>query len=256
MQTGPYNQFDSWAMFDYICGEGFLGSRPMPIMAGLWNDSGALKVLAVSGAGTVGFSFFTGAVTNGLVGLVWNATADNTDAWVQTFSMPNDFKRDGGAAGRHTGLILRFPIRKLDTTGGAAENATLQMKADIAFHSPSISDSGVESDGETAFNQVTGIVAKTMADWIAGTAAASCFVPAKAVAAAEEAFRYMYVDVTAALSAAQLASLRAGAKVTIQLYPSAAVGTALALEVGEPELLYSRHFQPENKHLRGLAWHA
>lgn len=243
------NMFDAFAQFDYTPGMGYFGREPLPIMAGVWDDNGTLKALAIGGAGTVGFKYLAGdtGLTDDIVGLVWGATADSADSWVYPWTVPQDYKRSSLTAGSKSAIIARARVRKLDL-GGATDNSDLEFQCMASWHSPALS-AGVEADGDAAFNVLSAVVKGK-------TYAGATVVPAMAVAASEQAFRYMYWDIGAAMTDAQLAALKPGACMTIKLFPHEAVGTSQNLEVCDVEVLYTRHLVPEDKMLRQAVNHA
>lgn len=250
------NEFDKWAgKGGYVAQSGFYGRESLPLTSWRWDDNGTLKAMAIATAGTVGFGYISdGNTTNQIEALIWNSTADNTDIIERNWTIPSDYHRSNERAGDRSRIMLRFRIRKLDTSGTATENATLQMKLDVAYHCPTLDlKTGLEIDGDALFTVQTAVVAKTIADQIAQTAAASCFIPAKAAATAPASYRWMEVDITAAFTSAQIAALKAGGTMGLKLYPSAAVGTNLALEVTDIEMVYTYNFQPANIREKALA---
>lgn len=241
------NEFDSWAMTHYKATKGYYGREPLPLMAGLWDDNGTLKALAINGAGTVGFKYLAGGsgLTDDIVGLVWGATADSTDSWVYPWTLPHNYRRDTGSGGR-SAVILRVKCRKLDL-GGATDNADLELNCMASWHNSTLSETAAtESDGDTAFNVLAAVVKGT-------TLAGATILPAMAVADSEAAFRWIEFDITGGMTATQLAALKPGATMTFKLFPHEAVGTSLNVEVSDIEVVYTRHLMPTNKFRRDRA---
>ena len=241
------NEFDAFAKFGYVPTEGFYGRERIDLMSCLWDDNGTLKALAISTSGTVGFKYVTGGtgLTDDMVGLVWNATADNTDVLVKDWAVPQDFKPDSGQTGHRSRLVARIRVRKLDTTGSASDNADLALSMQASWHNPAFSQStGIEGDGDTAINVLaTAATAKRLDS----TGAVSSVIPADVAADSEAGFRTMYVDIGAAMTDAQLMALKPGAAMTLKLYPNEAIGADLALELVDWEMVYTRHLVPVDK---------
>ena len=122
----------------------------------------------------------------------------------------------------------------------------LKLNVTASWQNPSITDAGVESDGDAALNTLTSTV--TFTD-LAGTAT----LPAKAASTAEEKFRTMIADISGGMSTAQLQALRPGASITISIAPNEAVGTDLYIEVTSVSLHYSGHLTPTASWLRAKA---
>ncbi|MBK8168376.1 MAG: hypothetical protein IPK64_20700 [bacterium] len=236
------NQFDAFLRMDYRGEKGFLGRQPISIGDFVHNDNGTLGNMPVVASGKVGLAF---ASTTQLC-LQWDDTADATQAAVLGLAVPSDFRRDSGITGERSALFLVARVRKLDGTGSATDNTDLALNATMAWHNPSITDAGVESDGDTAMNALTTTAVFT-------DLAGSAVLPAKAAAGSEEKFRTFIADLSAGMSSAQLAALRQGAALTISLAPNETVGTDLYIEACGFELLYSRHMTPVERFLRDRA---
>lgn len=249
------NQFDEGAMHHYHGTKGYFKREPLPLMAGLWDDNGTLKALAISASGTVGFRYLAGGtgLTDDIVGLVWGKTSTETDRWVYPWTVPWDYRRDCGASVPRSKIIVRVKVRKVDL-GAGVDNPNLALHLMASWHSSNISDAGAETDGDAAFEVLSAVV-------VGKTLANSAVIPAMAVAGSEAAYRWMYFDVTAAMSQAavgatpaQIAELKPGAMMTFKLFPSEALdeGTAeeIELEVGAVDVFYTGHLVPENKSVK------
>lgn len=236
------NQFDEWARgAGYKATGGYFHAQPLPFTSALWDDNGTLKAQAINAAGTVGFKYID--ATSKMIGAVWGATADNTDSLVFPWMVPWNYRRNTARTGAKTAIILAAKVFKLDTTGSAAENADLELRADIGFHSPTISDStGLESDGDTAYTAVTATKFTTMAG--------ATVIPAMAASTVEEKWRWMFADLSAAMTAAQLSSIKPGAGLDISVYPHEAVGTALNVCARDFHIIYTGHLQPANSNIK------
>ena len=236
------NQFDAWARLQYRAEKGFLGSMPISVGHFHHDDAGTLKQLTTVADTKVGLAY---AASN-LLCLQWDDNAAATQKAIVDIAVPYDFRQDTGVTGERSALLLAARIRKLDGTGAAVENATLKLNVSASWHNPSITDAGVESDGDTSINTLSAAVPFT-------DLAASTVLPTKAVAASEEKFRTFIADISSGMTTAQLQALRPGAAMTISLAPSGAPGTDLYIEVCGITLLYSRHLVPTASHLRARA---
>lgn len=233
------NQFDSWVRNQYRPEKGFLGHLPISVSQFTHDDAGTLKQLAAVAGGKVGLAY----ASSGLLCLNWDATADANQKALLDIAVPHDFRTDTGVTGERSSLQLVARVRKLDTTGSATENSTLKLNVAASWQNPSITDAGVESDGDTALNTLTTTVSFTD---LAGTST----LPAKAASTAEEKFRTLVADISGGMSTAQLEALKAGASMTLSIAPSAAVGANLNVEVTAVALVYSRHLTPAAKWTR------
>ena len=232
------NQFDPYATQHYTPDDGYFHSAALPLNSWIWNDNGTLKAQAIAAGGTVGFAY----ASTSLVCVKWGATADATQKLGRNVTVPQDYRRDVGRTGKKSQLIVRFKVRKLDA-GGATDNTDLALLCQCAMHNPAITDAGVESDGDTSVGTLSTVAT-------AATLAGALVLPAMAVAASEEKFRVMQFNLSNAMSATQLAALVPGASLTLSIYPNEAVGTSLAVEVMDIELIYSGHLVPANKALK------
>lgn len=239
--TTDRNQFDAWARNQYRAEKGYLGSVPISVGQFSHDDGGTLKQLAAVAGGKVGLAY----ASSGLLCLQWDDTSDANQKALLDIAVPYDFRQDTGVTGERSALLLAARIRKLDGTGSATENATLKLNVTASWHNPTITDAGVESDGDTALNTLTTVAFTDLA--------ASTLLPTKAASTAEEKFRTFIADISSGMTTAQLQALRAGASMTISLAPSASPGTDLYIEVCGISLLYSRHLVPTASHLRARA---
>lgn len=253
-----WNEFDAGMRTHYQAERGFYGREALPTQTWLWNDNGTLKAQAIGTTGTVGFKLISdGTTTTGMIGLEWEATADNTDVIQRNWSIPDTYARSFERTGMRGRIMLRARVRKLDTTGSATENGTLQLKADVAYHCPTLNlKTGAESDGDALFTAITGVVFKTIADHDNNTADATSYIPAKAAAANPAGFRWMEADISAALTSAQMAALVAAGTMGLKVYPSAAIGTALALQITDLEMVFTENAQPANHRNKALCTRA
>jgi len=244
------NEFDMWVRAGYKAQGGFYGREALPMMACLWDDVGtAIKALAKTTTDTLGFDYITGGSgkTDDMVGLVWHGGADNADVLVIPWMVPHDYVRDTGRTGNRSKIIVRAKVRKVIASGSPTDNDNLEFHAQASWHSSSINvDTGAESDGDTTIEVLDAVVKGK-------TIAGATVVPAMAAADSEAAFRWMQWDITAAMSAAQIAALKPGASMTFKLFPHEAVGTNLKLEVAALEVVYTRHLVPADKNRRDQA---
>lgn len=252
------NDFDSWVRLKYPAGDGYYGRERQPLIAGLYDAAGTLAALAIAASGTVGFKYVTGG-TNGtdkLLALVWDATADQTKRYVWDWTLPQEYRRDGGQTGNRSAVIVRARARLLST--GTDTNTNLELNLEASWLNANFSAStGEESDGDTAINNL-GTLATPVP--VKGSRVVSGAVVTvmqdKAAAGSEEAFRWFYFDVSAGMTSAQLQALLAGASVTFKLGPNEAVGTALNIEVTDIEMIFTRHLIPADKHRADQAFRA
>jgi hypothetical protein len=244
------NEFDAWVMNKYAPGSpsGFYRRERFDLMSFIWDDNGTLKALAASTTGTVGFKYVTGGTnaTDKIMGLVWNASADQTDILVKDWALPTTWKKDGGAAGSRSKIILAAKVRKLDASGSASDNADLALLAQASWHNSNLSASeNTESDGDSTINNLGTLATPVPVTF--ETLAGAAVIPTDAVADSEAAFRWMFADITAGMTAAQLAALKPGATMTFKIYPNEAIGTNLALEVVEIAVICLEHLVPQNR---------
>lgn len=204
--------------------DGTLTELPLPLLGALTLGTGLH--FAATGAGIVG----VGASMTNFMGLVWNATADTGDVAYITGCSPGNM-REVGASQRLPGSThipefqLQVLARKLDTTGSAAENATLALTADMywLYSDPNLI---ATTNNDTALQHLTSPAAATL--------------DAKAVATAEESFMWYTLDIGARLQA-ETKVLKRNSAFQISLSVSAAVGAALAVEVIAAKLRYRTH---------------
>lgn len=188
----------------------------IPVPLGAWRLNTGLIPVATT-TGTVGVA---AAATN-LMSLAWEATADGTDIVRLDTCFPNQFaiQRNGGV-GRNAQpkYILRAKVRLRDLTGAASPNATLALVCQAFWH----------KDGQTYLSTLGTPVSRVVGavDWIQ---------------ADEAGFVWYDFDITGAMTAAQLAALDGSENIAIQLYPSAAIGTNLELQVVATKIKYLRH---------------
>lgn len=238
---GIGNDFETWAMSESVPARGMFGCCDLPLWAGLWDDNGTLKAIAAKTTGTMGFT----RISTSLAGIAWDAAATQTDKWVFPWKVPQDYRRDTGRTDEGSKIVLRAKVRK-NPTGVATDNDNLRFVLDVAFHSSNIDNEGAETDGDSAVTTQTGIDG-TLMD---GTALAPDLATSLD---AEKGFRWMEWDISAALSAAELASIQAGASMTLNLYPHETVGADQQLEVVSAEIVYTRHLMPENDTIKHRA---
>lgn len=180
---------------------------PIPL-AGWTLGSGV--VLAATGSGIVGGA----TAATSLTSISWNATADNGDTIQTGLVLPADFRAQIGAATPK--LVLYVRARVVDAASGA--NADLELRAQCFWH----------KTADTALSTL-------------GTAVGNVVGATDYAEAAEEGFILYKFDLTAAMSAAQLALLAPLDTFHIQLYPHEAVGTSLTLQVVGTFLMYEGH---------------
>lgn len=233
------NQFDSWARNHYVGDIGYTGLAELPVGSWIHDDGGTLKQLAAVASGKVGLAY----ASSGLLCLNWDDTADANQKVVRDWTVPLDYRSDTGKTGERSAILLVLRVRKLDSTGSASDNDDLKLAVTASWHNPAVTNSGSESDGDTAINTLASSVNPE-------TLAGSSLIPTDAAATAEESFRYMVADITEGMTAAQLKALVPGASLTLGIGPNEAIGTDLALEVVSPCVIYTRHLQPSNRYFR------
>ena len=202
--------------------DGILTDLCVPL--GAWTLA-AGTVLVATGAGIVGM----GASMTSALGMVFNATADTGDIATLCWCTPRDFRECGATvknpgSSNYSDLQLQVLARKLDTTGSAAENATLALTGDAYWL---YSNPNTATDpADTALNHLTSPAAATL--------------DAKYGAASEEGFKWYTLDIAARLLA-ETKVIKANSYLQFNLSVSAAVGTALAVEVIGTRICYRRH---------------
>lgn len=224
--------YDEKMQLRYTGQGGMYGREALALQAGVWNDNGTLKDWALGTTGTVGFKL----ITTTMLGLQWEATADQTDRWYYPWQVPFDYKRDGGETGKKSRIVLRVKARKVDAASGATDNTDLALTVQAFWHNSAFSSSdGSESAGDTAVNTLTTAVSNTL----------NALASSGDEDADPENFRWYNFDITGAMSAAQLAALTPGATMTFSLYPNEAPGTGIAVDVLAIEVVYTRHAMPD-----------
>lgn len=186
---------------------------PLPLAAWTLNTG---VVLAAVGAGIVGNATAVAAAPSNLACIQWDDTADASDIIRTSIVLPPDFRAQISA--KAPNLILYVRARVLDGTGSATANTDLALQAQCFWH----------KTGDTALSTLAAVVANTIG-------------ATDYVAADEEGFVLYKFDLTAAMSAAQLALLGPLDTFQIQLFPQEAVGTNLYIEMIGSFLVYEGH---------------
>ncbi len=175
---------------------------------------GSGVVLAATTTGTVGNAAAVTTAPNNLAAITWEATATTSDICGTSIVLPPDFRAQVSA--KTPNLILYVRARLMDA--GSNANADLALTAQCFWH----------KTADTALS--------TLASAVSNTVGATDYA-----AAAEEGFTLYKFDLTAAMSAAQLAALGPLDTFQIRLAPNEAIGTGLTLEVIGTFLMYEGH---------------
>lgn len=171
-------------------------------------------VLPATGVGVVGY----GVMETGADGIVWNATADNTDIIRLCAALPAEFYEsalDEATGAPPVELIAETLCRVHDTTGSAAANADLALEATLAWF----------DDADTALNTLAAAVSNVLnAEHIGVTG-----------------FAWYTFNLSAGMTAAQRNSLAGSSFIQLDLNPNEAIGTALALDLAAFRWRIRRH---------------
>lgn len=157
--------------------------------------------LATVAAGTVGYARLE-CGTNDMIGIQWNATADQTDGIALIFTLPGEFSSSQDE------LIFSILARKRDT-GGASDNADLRLDGQLRH----FASSDTTPTLETA-NQWT--------------------LPAMTTATTRASFtqrNFIYSG----------EGLSAGDRLMFTLFPQEAIGTALTVDLLETRVRFKQH---------------
>lgn len=233
---------DDYRNYQYIPGRGAYKREAIPLLSGVWDDNGTLKDWAISTTGTVGFAL----ITTEMVGLRWEATADQTDRWRYTWQLPFDYRRDTGSTTPRSGLVFRIKARKVDISSGATDNTDLALVVQAFFHSSTIDpDTGTETAGDTTVDSLGTAVSLTL----------NALASSGDENANPDIFRWYSADLAAAMTDTQRANLKPGATITLRVAPQEAPGTGIAIDWLAAEMVYTGHDQPDSKYLKaqGLA---
>ncbi len=202
---------------------GFTKAIPLSI-DDAFNPGTAISLVATT-TGTCGFV----VESDGSRSVSWNATADQNDIAQVSFTLPEDANQPNGG----TDLVYRpdmrfgFQLRKVDTTGSAADN-TVQMTVSVYIQPPAWDKDGNESgDGTTRF-----ILQKTFT------------LPAPTVLATTATRRWYYFTLSEIATDAQLNTITPGSKIDIRIAPGAAIGTALDVRWSGLMCFYKGHLKP------------
>ncbi len=175
-----------------------------------WTTTAGVPLAAI-GAGAIG----NAAAATSLACIKWGAAADTSGEEIQcALVVPPDFRAQIGA--KTPNLILYARCRVVDAATGS--NSDLALTAQCFWH----------KTGDTALSTLS--------------AAVSTIVGATDYASdAEEGFVLYKFDLTAAMSAAQLALLGPLDSFQIVLEPDQTVGTSLSIEMINTFLMYEGH---------------
>lgn len=197
---------------------GFFDSIPLPLSS--WTlDAGT--IIPAAGSGNVGRETTD---TNHRV-IRFDDTADTSDIIRLDTCLPDTFKiQNNGGQGENAQprLVLSVKCRVTDIAnagaGGATANTDLALVCQAYWH----------RDDATAISVLATVITTTIGatDYIAG---------------AEQGFIWRDIDITGAMSAAQLAALDGSESISILLYPNEAPGTDLVIDVLATKLKFLRH---------------
>jgi hypothetical protein len=175
-----------------------------------WTTTAGVPLAAI-GAGAVG----NAAAATSLACIKWSAAADGTGEEIQcALVVPPDFRAQIGT--KTPNLVLYVRARLVDAATG--DTPTLAITAQCFWH----------KTGDTALS--------TLASAASVTIGAANFA-----AAEEEGFLLFKLDLTGAMSAAQLALLGPLDSFQIVLEPNTTVGTSLSVEIINTFLMYEGH---------------
>ena len=166
--------------------------------------------------------------TNTLSAIQWVATAGTSDVIRCNWTLPWDFRRDWrnlDARGDRPHVILA--IRGRQALTGTFDPA-LGWNVNAIWNNPTI-------------NHVTG--SQSASNPTASTLAApvAALTPALFAEAALDGLRWYFVNITAAMTAAQRRGLRPGADFDFTLAPTVTVGTNLRLDLTAAQVIYRAH---------------
>lgn len=157
--------------------------------------------LAAVGAGTVGYALLeTG--TNDMLGLQWNATADQGDGLALVFALPGEFSESQDE------LHISVWVRKRDT-GGAGENADLRLDGQLRHFKTADTTPTLETAKQWTLPSMT--TATTFASFTK--------------------HNYIWSG----------RSLKAGAQCMFTLFPQEAIGASLSVDLLRTRVRAKRH---------------
>jgi hypothetical protein len=166
--------------------------------------------------------------TNTLSAIQWVATATTADIIRLNWTLPFDFRRDwtnADARGNRPRIVLAIQGRQALT---GTFDATLGFSANAVWASPTINHiTGAQSAGNAAANVLAANV--------------NVLTPALFAEAALDGLRWYFIDITAAMTAAQRRGLRPGAAFNFSLAPTVTVGTNLRLDITSAQVIYRAH---------------
>lgn len=202
---------------------GFFEEIPVPLFS--WRlGSGA--DFAAATTNIVGYA----AVETTLMALRWDPGADDSDTIRLEWCLPGQFKAQtngGNGENAQPQLILRVKARVFDNTGSATANTNLAFNCQCYWH----------KDGATAQSTLA-----TVATVVIGAT--------DYIAAEEEGFVWFDLDITGAMTAAQLAAIDGSESISIVLGPNETVGTNLYVDLIATKIKYLRHASLSPKTLR------
>lgn len=202
---------------------GFFEEVPVPLFS--WRLASGADFAAAT-TNIVGYA----AVETNLMALRWDPGADASDQIRLDWCLPGQFKiQTGGGEGQHgqPKLILRVKCRVLDNTGSATANTDLAFSLQCFWH----------KDGATSLS--------TLATAVSAVIGATDYI-----AAVEEGFVWFDLDITGAMTAAQLAAIDGSESITMVLGPNETVGTNLYIDLIATKIKYLRHASLRPKSLR------
>lgn len=183
---------------------------------------------AVIPTGSGGVRYGVAGSTNTLSAIQWVATAATSDVIRLNWSLPWDFRRDWtntDAKGNRPRVVLAIEGRQALT---GTFDATLGWTANAIWRNPTINHrTGAQSAGEAAANTLAAPV--------------TALTPALFAEAALDGLRWYFLDITAAMTAAQRRALRPGAAFDFTLAPTVTVGTNLRLDITAVQVMYRAH---------------
>lgn len=222
-----FHGFETWLKSAFQPQDGYQKFRPISLAEWTLNTG---AVLTASG------NVSRQAVATDLYGLVWGASAANTDTAVFSCCVPMDYKPSVSQTGDRSALILRVKARVVDAASNPS-NTDLALRLTGHIHNSAFSAEGVESNGDTSNTAISEQLATLGTDVAAAT---------------EEAFRWYNLNIAAGLTAAQLAALTPGATLVLRLGVNEAPGTGLSVEACETMLVYRGHAASPFRWLREL----
>lgn len=176
----------------------------------------------------------------------WDAAADGTDIIRVDWTLPSDFHfSPSDALGTRPMLQMLLRWRLVDLA--ATSNATLNLLANARWHNSGFTQNNVgvvtEGNGQTSLNTLASNLSVNVGG--GGT-------PADVADATEEAQRWATYDFTAAMTAVQRKALVPMSSFQMFLFPSAAIGANLRLDITGAIIRYRAHHQPYFKQMRAL----